>query len=90
MLYLLLNLSVTEYEEMPKNWINNYFSNRSQYVYNIEVTSEILPITFDVPHGSILLHLLFILYINDRAHISKAMDLILYADVTNVFRQNIY
>ena len=67
------------------NWIHNYLSNRSQYVCINGVNSGISPIKCGVPQGSILGPLLFILYINDIAQISKTMELILFADDTNIF-----
>ena len=40
-----------------------------------------------VPHGSIL-GPLFLLYINDKCNVSKALDFILFADDTNIFSHN--
>ena len=63
------------------NWIHNYHLNRSQYVCINGVNS---PINCGIPQGFILGPLLFILYINDIAQISKTMKLILFADNTNI------
>ena len=67
------------------NWIHNYLSNRSQYVCITDVNSGISPIKCGVPQRSILGPLLFILYINDIAQISKTMELISFADDTIYF-----
>ena len=44
-----------------------------------------LPVARGVPQGSILGLLLFILFINDIASISKLAELIMFADDTNLF-----
>ena len=64
---------------------HNYLLNRSQYVCINGVNSGISPRKCGVPHGSIHGPLLFILYINDIAQISKTIELILFADDTNIF-----
>ena len=66
-------------------WLENYLTNRKQYVDNADTISERLPITCGVPQGSILGPLLFILYVNDICNVSKELLPILFADDTNVF-----
>ena len=44
-----------------------------------------LPLSCGVPKGFTFGCLLFILYINDIAHISKTVEFILFADDTNLF-----
>ena len=61
--------------------IHSYLSNRKQYTEINNIKSNILSITTGVPHGSILVPLLFIIYINDLAEESDMLNLILYADV---------
>ena len=66
-------------------WVMNYFSNRLQFVeYNGHVSSR-TNISCGVPQGSILGPLFFLLYINDINNASKILQLILFADDTNVF-----
>ena len=66
-------------------WIKSYFSNRLQFVeYNGHASSR-TNISCGVPQGSILGPLFFLLYINDINNASKILQLILFADDTNVF-----
>ena len=66
-------------------WVKSYFSNRLQFVdFNGHVSSR-FNISCGVPQGSILGPLFFLLYINDIVNASTALQLILFADDTNVF-----
>ena len=69
----------------PHSWLSSYLSNRLQYVEINDVISDRLAIQTGVPQGSILGPLLFILYINDICNVSKLLELILFADDTNIF-----
>ena len=64
--------------------INSYLSGRQQYVEYEGIKSTKLAITTGVPQGSILGPLLFIIYINDIANISKLFEKIVYADDTSL------
>ncbi len=64
--------------------MENYLSNRKQYVEIDDSYSAMLDLTIGVPQGSILGHLLFIIYMNDIAHASKMFDFIIYADDTTL------
>lgn len=66
-------------------WIKSYLTNRRQYVCYNNSNSEQKEIKCGVPQGSILGPLLFILYINDMCEVSKLLDIILFADDTNIF-----
>ena len=67
------------------DWFTNYFSKRKQYVSINNVHSNMLPVAYGVPQGSILGSLLFILFINDITNISKLAELIMFADDANLF-----
>ena len=74
-----------EYVEICNDWFKSYFSERSQHVEHQNIQSDNKPITHDVPQGSILGLILFIIDINDFSKASEKLFSILYADDTSVF-----
>ena len=66
-------------------WMKSYLSNRLQFVQYNNTCSSYKTIQCGVPQGSILGPLLFLLYINDLGNVSNILELILFADDTNVF-----
>ena len=66
-------------------WIKNYFCNRVQYVEYDGTSSSPGTIKCGVPQGSILGPLFFLIYINDLCNASNVIDLVLFADDTNLF-----
>jgi len=68
--------------------LKSYLSNRQQYVLHKNSQSSLKPICCGVPQGSILGPLLFLLYINDMASVSRFMHFLLFADDTNMFYSN--
>jgi len=68
----------------PLKLFDSYLTNRKQYVDFEDTESDMLDITTGVPQGSILGPLLFIIYINDMANVSKLFHSIIYADDTTL------
>ena len=64
--WILLNkLNNYGFQTTPLKWFHSYFKDCSQYVDYDGTISKICPITTEVPQGSILGSLLFIIYMND-------------------------
>ena len=70
---------------LPLRWIKNYFSNRFQFVQYNEYYSSYKKVCCRVPQGSILGPLFFLLYINDICNVSQLIEMVLFADDTNIF-----
>ena len=65
-------------------WFTSYLSNRKQYVYYNNYSSQYLDISSGIPQGSILGPIMFLLYVNDLVNVSDLFP-ILFADDTNLF-----
>ena len=65
--------------------IASYLSDRHQYTNFKGSISNELPVDYGVPQGSVLGPLLFLVYINDIAHISERDEFVMFADDTNIF-----
>ena len=66
------------------SWFQSYLTGRSQYVLVNGHVSTTLPITCGVPQGSVLGPLLFLIYVNDLASVSKVLKFYLFADDTSI------
>ena len=66
-------------------WFRSYLSKRKQYISIDGRSYELLDITCEVPQGSVLGPLLFLIYINDLLNASEVLDFYLFADDTNIY-----
>ena len=68
-------------------WFRSYLSGRRHRVVLDNESSDVLPVTSEVPQGSILGPLLFLIFINDMPNvISKETSQPLFADDSKCFR----
>ena len=65
------------------SWIQSYLTNRTQYVSINDTISTCINVKCDVPQGSILGPILFIMYVNDMHTVSALMTCIIFTDDTN-------
>ena len=69
---------------VPLNLFKSYLENRKQFVSVNNISSDILPIEYDLLQGSVLGPLLFLIYINDLNNAVEFSDVHHFADDTNV------
>ena len=67
------------------DWMKSYFISRKQFVQYNNHYSDLKEIICGLPQGSILGPLLFLLYMNNICNVSQILEVILFADNTNVF-----
>ena len=70
---------------MPLALMKSYLKERSQYVSYGGFESERGLVECGVPQGSVLGPLFFLLYVNDMVNVSDELELVLFADDTNIF-----
>ena len=81
---LLAKLSHYVIRGVSNDWFKSYLSNRSQYVSINGYDSGLAAINCGVPQGSVLVSLLFLLYINDLNQAIKFCIVHHFADDTNL------
>ena len=67
-----------------QDWFKSYLLDRKQYVSLNGSNSSYLNVTCGVPQGSVLCHLLFLIYINDLPLASSKLAFYLFIDDTNI------
>ena len=67
------------------DWFASYLNSRQQFVDINGHKSLAMKISYGVPQGSSLGPLLFLIFANDVADVSKLLHFILFADDTNIF-----
>ena len=66
-------------------WFESYLSNRAQSTKIVNVLSDYRPISHEVPQGSILGLLLFLVHVNDLCDVVRVCGTSMYADDTAIF-----
>ena len=82
---LLKKLHFYGFRGMIQDWFESYLRERTQATIVGQNTSNKMNITCEVPQGSVLGPLLFLLYVNDICSSSKTLKLCLFADDTKTF-----
>ena len=82
---LVEKLKVYGIRDVANKWLQNYLTNRKQYVVIDDHSSDMLDMTCGIPQGSVLGPILFIIYINDICNVSDVVKCVLFADDTNIF-----
>ena len=70
---------------LPLRWFNSYLRNRKQYTALGDIKSPMQTIACEIPQGSTLGPLLFLMYIIDLPNCSDKLSFKIFADDTNVF-----
>ena len=73
---------------VPNDWFRSYLSNRKQFVSINGVNSNLQPVQYGVPQGSVLGPLLFLIYINDLHSAITFCTTRHFADDTNLLIKN--
>ena len=82
---LVEKLNVYGIRGVANKWLQNYLTNRKQYVVIDDRSSDLLDMTCGVPQDSVLGPIMFIVYINDICNVSYVVGCVLFADDTNIF-----
>ena len=67
------------------SWVSSYLRGRCQYTVVNDSLSDMLPVTFGIPQGSVLGPTLFVLFTNDLLSSIDNEEIYMYTDDTTVF-----
>ena len=70
------------------DWFKSYLSDHKQFVLINGYNSHLMPVNCDVPQGSVLGPLLFLIYMNDLHRAIQYCKVHHFADDTNLFHTN--
>ena len=79
------------YGVLPENlkWFRRtYFSNRKRFILYTDFKAEMKIVKCGFPYDSILVPLLFLIFVNNHKKSTKVLDVVLFADDTNLFHSN--
>ena len=85
---------LNHYGGIANSWLQNYLANRQQYIQLKNSKSSLKPIKCDVPQGSILGPLLYLIYVNDIENsydsnmLSFAVDTTIYSSHSDITVRN--
>ena len=79
---LLYKLEYYGFRGIVLDWFTSYLENRKQFVKYQSCDSAYKNIKCGVPQGSILVPLLFILYVNNITNTTSLFEIILFVDDT--------
>ncbi len=74
-----------EIRGLSLNWFKSYLSNRKQFVEYNKIKSDIKAINCGAPQGSVLGHLLFLIYINGSPNTLNILKSVLFLQMTRQF-----
>ena len=66
-------------------WFKSYLGNRTQFVKDNNVKSNVRNIHIGLPQGTILGPILFLIYVNDFSYCFTDCKCVIYADDTTIF-----
>ena len=75
---------------VPLDLFKSYLENRKQFVSVNNINSDILPIEYGVPRGSVLAPLLFLIYVNDLNNAVEFSDVHHFANDTNILYSSMW
>ena len=82
---LLTKLYPSGIRGITHNWFSSYLTNCKQVTEHGTQLSQTIDTIYGVPQGSILGHIVFLIYVYDFSNCIKEANVVMYADDTNLF-----